>query len=126
VVQRSLTPEPWFLFAGSADLDANESPHTPQDLRNHPSLFMMRTGLAPVWRLRHSSKTKELVMPLAPRLLSDGMIGLKQAAIAGLGVVALPGYVCRDEVRSGTLRRVLPTWLAGDSTITALIPARTG
>ena len=126
LVQRSLTPAPWFLFAGAAYLDANEALHTPQDLRRHPSLFMMRTGLAPVWRLRHASKAKEVVMPLAPRLLSDDMIGLKQAAIAGLGVVALPGYVCRDEVRSGTLRRVLPTWLAGDSTITALIPYRQG
>jgi DNA-binding transcriptional LysR family regulator len=126
LVQRSLTPAPWFLFAGSAYLDANETPHTPQDLRSHPSLFMMRAGLVPVWRLRHSRKAKEVVMPLAPRLLSDDMIGLKQAAIAGLGVVALPGYVCRDEVRSGTLRRVLPTWLAGDSTITALIPYRQG
>jgi DNA-binding transcriptional LysR family regulator len=54
------------------------------------------------------------------------MTALKQAAIAGLGVVALPGYVCREEVRSGALRRVLPTWLAGDSTITALIPYRQG
>jgi DNA-binding transcriptional LysR family regulator len=126
LVQRSLTPAPWFLFAGSAYLDANETPHTPQDLRSHPSLFMMRAGLVPVWRLRHSRKAKEVVVPLAPRLLSDDMIGLKQAAIAGLGVVALPGYVCRDEVRSGTLRRVLPTWLAGDSTITALIPYRQG
>ena len=126
LVQRSLTPAPWFLFAGSAYLDANETPHTPQDLRSHPSLFMMRTGVAPVWRLRHAGKAKEVVMPLTPRLLSDDMIGLKQAAIAGLGVVALPGYVCREEVRSGALRRVLPTWLAGDSTITALIPYRQG
>jgi len=126
LVQRTLTPAPWFLFAGSAYLDANGTPQALQDLRSHPSLFMMRTGVAAVWRLRHSSKAKELVMPLAPRLLSDDMIGLKQAAIAGLGVVALPGYVCRDEVRSGTLRRVLPTWLAGDSTITALIPYRQG
>src|SRR5713101_3642562 len=57
---------------------------------------------------------------------NDDMIGLKQAAIAGLGVVALPGYVCREEVRSGAMRRVLPTWLADDSTITALIPYRQG
>ena len=63
-----------------------------------------------------------MVVPLAPRRQSDDMIGLKQAAIAGLGIVALPGYVCRDEVRSGALRRVLPTWLAGDSMIPALIP----
>jgi DNA-binding transcriptional LysR family regulator len=126
LVQRSLTPAPWFLFAGAAYLDARETPHTPQDLRHHPSLFMMRTGVAPVWRLRRSSQAKEVVIPLAPRLMSDDMIGLKQAAIAGLGIVALPGYVCRDEVRAGILRRVLPTWHAGDSTITALIPYRQG
>jgi DNA-binding transcriptional LysR family regulator len=127
LVQRALTPAPWLLFAGSAYLDANETPKTPEDLRNHASLFMMRTGIAPVWRLRRSSEAKdEVVMPLTPRLLCDDMIALKQAAIAGLGVVALPGYVCREDVRSGALRQVLPAWLAGDSTITALIPYRRG
>lgn len=47
LVQRTLTPAPWFLFAGSAYLDANGTPRTPQDLRSHPSLFMMRTGSLP-------------------------------------------------------------------------------
>ena len=127
LVQRKLAPAPWLLFAGAAYLDANGAPQAPADLRNHPSLFMMRSGVAPVWRLRHASAAKkEVVMSLTPRLLSDDMIALKQSAIAGLGVVALPGYVCRDDVRSGALRRVLPAWLAGDSTITALIPYRRG
>ena len=54
-------------------------------------------------------------------------VGIRaHAAVAGLGVVALPGYVCRDDVHSGTLRRVLPGWTAGDSTLTALIPYRQG
>jgi DNA-binding transcriptional LysR family regulator len=66
------------------------------------------------------------VLALTPRLLIDDMLSLKQAAIAGLGVVALPGYVCRDDVKSGALRRVLPDWIAGDSTLTALIPYRQG
>src|ERR1700751_1447971 len=119
LVQRVLTPAPWLLFAGSAYLDANGAPKTPEDLRNHPSLVMMRTGVAPFWRLRRSSDAKdEVLIPLTPRLLCDDMIALKQAAIAGLGVVARPGYVCRQDVRSGALRQVLPLWLAGDSTIT--------
>ena len=102
LVQRALTPAPWLLFAGSAYLDANEAPQTPEDLRNYPSLFMMPTGVAPVWRLRRSSEAKdELIMPLTPRLLCDDMIALKRAAIAGLGVVALPGYVCREAGAAG-------------------------
>jgi DNA-binding transcriptional LysR family regulator len=88
---------------------------------------MMRTGVVAMWRLRHAKKGGgEVVVPLTPRLLSDDMVGLKQAAIAGLGIVALPGYVCRDEVRSGALRRVLPTWIPEDSTLTALMPFRQG
>ena len=127
LVQRTLAPAPWLLFAGSVYLDAHEEPQTPNDLQKHASLFMMRTGVAPIWRLRHGSKAKaDTVIHLTPRLLSDDMVGLKQAAIAGLGIVALPGYVCREDVRSGALRRVLPAWLAGDSTITALIPYRQG
>lgn len=127
LVQRALAPAPWFLFAGAAYLDTNEAPKTPEDIRSHPSLFMMRTGVTPVWRLRRLSDVKdEAIIPLTPRLLCDDMIALKQAAIAGLGVVALPGYVCRDDVRSGMLRHVLPAWSAGDSTITAVIPYRRG
>jgi DNA-binding transcriptional LysR family regulator len=58
-------------------------------------------------------------MPLTPRLLCDDMIALKRAAIAGLGVVALPGYVCREDVRLGALRQVLPAcWRTVDMTPT--------
>lgn len=127
LLQRTLAPAPWFFFAGPAYLDNNGELETPQDLTKHPSLFMMRTGVVPTLKLRHCSNGKsEVVVPLTPRLLSDDMLGLKQAAIAGLGIVALPGYICRDEVRSGRLRRVLPDWLAGDSTFTALMPYRQG
>jgi DNA-binding transcriptional LysR family regulator len=126
-IQRNLVPAPWFLFAGTAYLEANKPPQRPQDLQRYSSLFVMRSGVVPEWRLRYSKKSRdEVVVPLTPRLLGDDMIGLKRAAVAGLGIVALPGYVCREEVRSGILRRVLPEWNAGDSTLTALMPYRRG
>ena len=126
-MQRTLTPAPWFLFAGTAYLDANGPLVSPRDLAKHPSLFMMRTGVNPVWRLRRSSgRREEVVVPLTPRLLIDDMLSLKQAAISGLGVVALPSYVCRDDLQSGALRRILPSWIAGDSPLTVLMPYRQG
>jgi DNA-binding transcriptional LysR family regulator len=127
LVQRTLTPAPWFLFAGAAYVDANGPLNAPRDLAKHPSLFMMRTGVSPIWRLRRSGRRREeVIVPLTPRLLIDDMLSLRQAAIGGLGIVALPGYVCRDEVRSGALRQVLPGWIADDSTLTALMPYRQG
>jgi DNA-binding transcriptional LysR family regulator len=127
LVARTLAPAPWYLFAGAGYLDAYGVPQTPKDLAKHPSLFMMRVNVAPEWRLRRAKDAgKEVLLRLAPRLIHSDMVGLKNAAIAGLGIVALPGYVCRADVRSGALRRVLPDWIAGDSTLTALVPHRQG
>jgi len=129
LVQQTLAPAPWFLFAGSAYFEAHRMPETPRDLHQHPSLFMMRSGsgAAPIWRLRESrERSRDIEVPLTPRLVSDDMKTLKRAAVAGLGIVSLPGYVCRDEVQSGALRRVLPNWRAEDSTLTALMPTRQG
>ncbi|WP_259668684.1 MULTISPECIES: LysR substrate-binding domain-containing protein [Rhizobium] len=127
LVQRTLAPAPWYLFAGTDYIEKNGAPKSPQDLQTHPSLFMMRTGVSPVWRLRHARQARdEVVVPLTPRLIGDDMVGLQQAAIKGIGVVALPGYIARAAVQSGALRRILPDWLAGDSTLTALIPYRQG
>lgn len=127
LVRKILAPAPWFLFAGSSYLDANDEVRTPQDLLKHPSLFMTRAGAPAIWRLRHLTDDRSpVVLPLSPRLLSADTVSLQQAAIRGLGVVALPGYICREALRAGSIRRVLPEWSAGDSTITALLPNRKG
>src|SRR5580658_9563609 len=82
LVQRTLTPAPWFLFAGAAYVAANGPVSRPHDLKKHPSLFMMRTGLNPIWRLRRSGgRRQEIVVPLTPRLLMDDILSLKEAAI---------------------------------------------
>ena len=65
-------------------------------------------------------------MALTPRFVSNDMLTLVRAAIAELGIVSLPAYVCGEEVRAGALRRVLPGWLSEDSTLTALLPSRQG
>jgi len=127
LVARTLAPAPWYLFAGAGYVDAHGAPRTPKDLAKHPSLFMMRTSIATEWQLRRAQGPhKEVVLRLAPRLIHSDMVSLKRAAIAGLGIVALPGYVCRADVRGGALRRVLPDWIAADSTLTALMPHRQG
>jgi DNA-binding transcriptional LysR family regulator len=127
LVQQALAAAPWGLFAGATYLDAHRMPQTPRDLYQHASLFMTRDGKAANWRLRESrGRGKEVDVPLAPRFVCDDMLTLKQAAVTGLGLVALPAYVCGEEVRSGTLRRVLPDWITEHSTLTALLPTRKG
>lgn len=69
---------------------------SPRDLARQSSLFMMRTGVSPIWRLRRlGGRWEEAVVP-QPRLLIDDMLSCKQATVSGFGFVALPAYLYRD------------------------------
>src|SRR5207245_8851099 len=90
------------------------------------ALFMLRGNAELAWNLIDECGSNARVSPLEPRMIAACTTTLKAAACAGLGVLAVPAYICRDEVRAGALVRVLPGWLAESSTITALLPNRRG
>ena len=130
MVSRTLAVAPWILVAGTDSLGDGGSPRTPQDLKRFPSLFVWRANTTPAWRLRPQAKTQrrqsEVTLALTPRMVSNDLSTLKQAAVNGMGIAALPAYVCKSELRSRQLTRILPGWLAGESTFTALLPHRVG
>jgi DNA-binding transcriptional LysR family regulator len=130
LVSRTLAVAPWILVAGTDSLKQAGSPKTPQDLKHFPSLFLWRANTTPAWRLRPQAKTQrrqnEVTLTLEPRMVSNDLSTLKQAAVNGMGIAALPAYVCKGELRSRKLTRILPGWLAGESTFTALLPHRLG
>jgi len=119
--QRTLAQIPWFLFASAGYLKHKGVPREPGDLASHETISQLQEGAAPPWPLRHRRKG-DISITIKPRFISNDMIALKQGACAGLGIVALPAYVCRAELKSGQLRRVLPDWIARDSQVTALLP----
>jgi DNA-binding transcriptional LysR family regulator len=125
LVQRTLASAQWVLCAAPAYLDHRGSPLTPEDLADHDALIMLRPGHPTVWKLRHPTRA-EVVVPLEPRMAGNDILMMKQAAQDGVGIVALPHYICSDQIRAGTLKRVLPDWLAGEANITAVIPSRHG
>jgi DNA-binding transcriptional LysR family regulator len=125
LVQRTLAQAPWFLFAAPDYLDRRGLPLAPEDLTGHDTLIMLRPSRPPAWKLKHPTRG-EVVLPIEPRLAGNDLIMLKQAVLDGLGIVALPGYICREEVGSGALKRIMPDWLAGEANITAVLPFRDG
>lgn len=124
LVQRTLAPAPWVLFAATDYLAQRGVPLTPKDLDGHDKLTMLRPGPT-VWKLRNPTHG-EVVVPVEARLAGNDIVVLKQAVQEGLGIVSLPAYICREEIRSGALQRVLPDWVEAEATITAVIPFRHG
>ncbi|MGK3996775.1 LysR substrate-binding domain-containing protein [Sorangium sp. So ce1024] len=124
LVQRLLSPAPWVLMAAPRYLDARGVPATPGELRAHAGLLLGGLSSRAVWTLHSRDATEEI--PFVPRLRTDDPVTLLGAVMAGLGIVAMPEYTCRDERARGELRRVLPEWHVGDHRVTMLVPSRRG
>lgn len=125
LVQSRLARVPWHLFGGPDYLDRAGRPATPDALAGHPGLCLGHRTESGTWNLRRTGAAAASVS-YKIRLASDDMSTLKQAAKDGLGLVALPAYVCRDDLLAGTLERVLPEWTAGEPQISLLMPSRQG
>ncbi|MCY1214001.1 HTH-type transcriptional regulator DmlR [compost metagenome] len=124
LVQRPLARAPWCLFAGAGYLEQMPPLEQPEQLASHAIISMVRKGPLQ-WQLQGPGD-RVVTLPVEPRFQSNSMMSLKEAACANIGVAALPGYICREELQAGVLRQVLPGWIAADARISALIPYRTG
>ncbi|MGH8235633.1 MAG: LysR substrate-binding domain-containing protein [Steroidobacteraceae bacterium] len=126
MIQRRLSPTPWHLFAAPGYLGRAGTPVNPADLVCHSAIALGTRSDETLWKLRTASG-EEVVIPFTPRMCSDDLETLKLAAIANLGVAALPEYVCRKEIEQGKLLRVLPAWSArSEAEVTLLAPSRRG
>ncbi|MEO3480066.1 LysR substrate-binding domain-containing protein [Phaeobacter sp. CAU 1743] len=125
LIQRHITEVPWHLFASPDMAQQVGVSASPTDLDGLP-------GLALGWRPGGSSWSligpdgSTASVPYPARLRSDDMAILKQAASEGLGLVALPAYVCAEDIAAGRLCRVLPDWTAGAPEISLLMHERRG
>lgn len=125
LIQSRLAQVDWHLFAGQSYLEQQGAPVSPHDLEGHAGL---KLGWRPEfghWSLRGPDETT-ISIPFEPRLCSDDMVTLKELSAEGVGIVALPAYVCRDDVERGRLVRLLPGWTAGNAMLSLLMPSRRG
>ncbi|GJL88416.1 MAG: LysR family transcriptional regulator [Minwuia thermotolerans] len=125
LIQRRVAVVPWHLFASPGYLESHGTPGTPEELEGRAALTLGWRPDHDSWSLQDAGGTTATV-PHQVRLRSDDMATLKQAAAEGLGIVALPHYVCRDEVAAGQLCRLLPDWTAGLPELSLLMPSRKG
>ncbi len=61
-----------------------------------------------------------------PLFRTDNVRLLKQATLAGLGVVAMPTYLCQQELASGQLVCVLPDYYPKSGKLVMLYPSKKG
>ncbi len=97
----------------------------PADLHQAPSLDLGPARAEYVWRLEGPDGA-EAQIHHQPRMVSDDMIALRTAAVAGVGIVELPVMLVSDELTAGRLVRPLRDWLPRRDIIHAVYASRRG
>jgi DNA-binding transcriptional LysR family regulator len=108
LMARPLAPYRVCLCASPSYLAGNRAPRTPADLARHACLgFALGRG-ANTWRWLDTPGAGGA--PVDVRLSINNGEALRQAALAGGGIILQPEVLVADDLRRGRLRRVLATF----------------
>ncbi len=109
LVVRKLVQSPIVVCASPEYLKRAGSPRTPADLTQHAclALLTLERDVQDEWQFARSGGREKI--KFAPTLTAHGD-ELREAGLAGCGIVRLLACNVEDEMRSGALLRVLPDW----------------
>jgi DNA-binding transcriptional LysR family regulator len=113
------------MVASPALLAAMGTPATPSELMRLPSMDLGLPQNQHLWDL-HGPDDAHVAVHHQPRLITRGMSTLRDAALAGVGVVQLPKMVVADDLERGALVHVLPGWAPRSELIHAVYASRRG
>ncbi|MGA8276662.1 MAG: LysR family transcriptional regulator [Rhodanobacteraceae bacterium] len=125
LVMKVLAERAWCLVASPNCLAAHTTPAVPADLNGIPSVDFGPPQRDHVWQLIGPDGAVAAIHH-EPRLVTDDMIALRMAAIAGVGIAALPTMIVRDELQRGTLLKLVPDWAPQSGIVHAVFPSRRG
>lgn len=106
LVARPLAPYRMMLCASPGYLARHAPPRTLADLASHNCLGFAPWSHRKQWRLRDPKGNLHTVDVTGKLLINQGE-GLRQAALAGAGIVMQPDILLAPDVAAGTLVRVL-------------------
>lgn len=98
---------------------------TPEDLAHLPSLAWDQYRTNHEWDLL-GPEGREVTIAHKPRLITQDMSALLDAAASGAGVVRLPAVVAHNRLQSGDVVNVLPDWQPRPGIIHAVFPTQRG
>lgn len=122
LVSRALAANPFVVCGSPTYLAHHAPPTTPAMLAAHQCLTFVNGGGPLEWRFRDGARTWSLAV--SGRLQLGNAESLRDAAVAGLGLVQLDTYIVADDLAAGRLVPVLSQFAAQGPSIRAVYPNR--
>jgi DNA-binding transcriptional LysR family regulator len=125
IIAKKLATSDLILAAAPSLFNGGSLPETPDDLAGLPALDIKMRGDTAVWPLV-SSAGHAYSFSHHPRFVCDDVETLREAAVAGLGLIVMAYSVIEADLAAGRLVQVLPGWSLPNGVIFALYPSRKG
>ncbi|OMH32667.1 LysR family transcriptional regulator [Motiliproteus sp. MSK22-1] len=125
LAMRSLGYARQYLVASPTLVEKLGAPKMPAELANWPSLANGRPVDGYSWKLLGPNGAAAN-QHHQPKLITTDMLTLRQAAIAGIGVVQLPEIMVYKQLQQGELVRLLEDWSPPKEIIHAIFPTKRG
>jgi len=108
MVARVLADMPLVLCGSPSYLDRAGVPKALEDLPSHACIGYAHLAAGQVWRFRAGRGSAERAIRVQSRFVANNAELMRGAAVAGLGLLMVPEFVVADDLRSGSLTRLLP------------------
>lgn len=107
LIAKKIAPCQHVVAASPDYIERKGTPKHPDELINHDFIEYSNSDRPGEWRYICGGDGKEKVVVVNPRLRANNAQMLRQAALAGLGIIAVPSFIIGNDVKKGKLVRML-------------------
>jgi len=122
LVARQIGKARQFVCAAPSYLMQHGTPREPKELARHVCLSYMYQATRGEWQFIREGKVHSV--KVKGMLHANNGDLLREAAIAGMGIIAQPSFIVGDAIRNQKLTTILPDYQPQESLIYAVYPSR--
>lgn len=120
LIARRLAPNRMVVCAAPAYLERHGVPREPGELGRHNCASYTYPALKNEWSFREGKR--EITIAVRGNFQSNNGGALRAAALAGLGIVLLPAFIVGEDLKIGTLKRLLGAYELPETSVYAVFP----
>ena len=109
LIARRISDFPLLMCASPKLIEKHGSPLQPKDILNWPFICYSNAVNPSLWSYSDQDG-KGSSLNLSPALYANSASMMKEACLEGVGAALLPKFCCKDEIATGSLENILPTY----------------
>ena len=108
LIARKLTDVRYQLVASDAYLKEHGTPKKPEDLGEHELITFAYENFRDCWKFESNEASHEL--QIKPAIITTNAAVIRQCVRDGVGIALLADWTVEEDIQSGKLVELLPTW----------------